>query len=302
MHFDPYEPKKDRKRRIQSNISLAVIIALFIFGIILMMLPNNYGKKYYFDSTTTQVHTFSENISGQNEFSELYKAMIVPTNEFEMDNGFSKQYPTASKLFDMDASVYDEEKPYILYGGGYMAVAQCFYSTNENIKTLDVALFGFDAALDQETATIKMNDITRYTLIYDAASGSINYMKYDKSKYTMQITSFTVTLGGGTMKQAGYELSLTPDKKLSDIDREMLKNTVMDVANNSYQKPSVSESDGRMSISLTQNGNAFVDKMSRYKFDMSGDAPDSFDGFAVTAKFQGGTRSDDIFYSFTISG
>ncbi|GEM_PF-6997650 len=301
MRYNPYEPKKDRKRRIESNISICVIIGLFIFGVVLMILPNDYGKKYYFESTATDIYNFSDTNVENNEFYDLYNAMLNPTTEFEMDGGFSKQYPTVAKLFNMDLSVYNKDKPFVLYGGKHMAVSQCFYSTKENQKTLDVALFGFDAKLKQSTASIEINEITRFTLIYDASNGSINYINYDNTKFSLQINSFTVTLGGGTLKQAGYTLTLNPTKGLSETDMKLLTNTIVDTTNNSVQNPTVSETDDKTVIELKQNGTEFADRIAKYKFDMAGDAPQYFQNYIITAEFQSGTRADDIEYSFTIS-
>ena len=299
--YNPYEPKKDRKRRIQSNISICVIIGLFIFGIVLLMLPEDYGGKYYFESTTTDMHDFSETLSETNEFYDMYTAMLEPTNEFEMDGGFSDSFPTVAKMLNMDTSVYDENKPYIYYGGKYMAVSQCFYSTNEHQKTLDVALFGFDAQYENNTASISIDEITRFSLIYNTSSGTINYMKYSPSEYNMQIVSFTVSLGGDMMKNVGYELTLEPTKKMSETDKKLIANTIVDVTNNSVHKPTVEETDEQTVITLTQSSNQFADRTARYKFDMAGDTPELLKSYVITADFQSGTRSDDIQYSFTIS-
>lgn len=299
--YNPYEPKKDRKRRIQSNISICVIIGLFIFGIVLLMLPNDYGEKYYFESTTTDMHDFSETLDETNEFFDMYTAMLDPTNEFEMDGGFSDSFPTVAKMLNMEASVYNEDKPYIYYGGKYMAVSQCFYSTNENQKTLDIALFGFDAKYENSTASISIDEITQFSLIYNTSSGTINYMKYDESKYNMQIVSFTVSLGGDLMKNAGYVLTLEPTKNLSEVDKKLIANTIVDVTNNSVQNPTVDETDEQTVITLTQSSSQLADKTARYKFDMAGDTLKYLKSYVITADFQSGTLSDDIQYNFTIS-
>ncbi len=301
MHFDPYEPKADRKRRIWSNVSLSVIAGLFVFGISMYMIPNNYAKKYYFESTQTKSYNFTETVDKSNEFYDMYSEMVIPTNEFEMDNGFSDKFPTAAKLLDMDSSVYNENKPYIYYGGKYVAVAQSFYSTMENHKTMDVALFGFEPKLYQNKVTVTMTEIVRFSLIYDSASGTVNYMKYDEDNFSMQLSNFTVTVGSGMLKNAGYTLTLTPTEKLSETDKNLLKNTVVDATNNSTQKPTFTESEDITVATLSHDGSEFADHTVRYKFDIAGDGLEYFTEFVVTAEVQSGTRKDDIEYQFSIS-
>ncbi len=297
----PYEPKNDRKRRLWSNFSLCVIIGLFIFGIVLIFLPNNYGKKYYFESTTTEMRNFSEIKGETNEFFEMYTAMLDPTNEFEMDNGFADRFPTVAKMLDMNTEIYNADKPYIHYGGKHMAVSQCFYSTNENVKTLDVALFGFETSRDSTTASIEMNEIVRFSLVYNTGYGTINYTKYDKQNYSMQLNSFTVTLSSGTFKGAGYTLTLDSTEKLGDAEKLLIEETVVDVVNNAVHSPTVTHKDGVTIISLSQKAGDFPEKTAKYKFDMAGDAPELFKNFVITAEIADGTLDSDIEFSFTIS-
>ncbi|MBQ2387980.1 MAG: hypothetical protein II302_03585 [Clostridia bacterium] len=301
MHFDPYEPKADRKRRIWSNVSLCVIAGLFVLGIIMFMMPNNYGKKYYFEKTETDAYTFVDTVDKTNEFYEMYTEMIVPTNEFEMDTGFSKKFPTAAKLLDMDSSVYNENKPYIYYGGNHVAVAQSFYSTMDNHKTLDVALFGFEPTLDQNKVAISVKEVVRFSLIYNSASGTVNYMKYDPDKFSMQINNFTISVDSGMLKKAGYTFTMKPTQKLKQTDKNLLKNTVIDATNNSTQKPTFTESEDKTVVSLNQEGTEFADHVARYRFDMMGDSIEYFTEFVINAEVQSGTRADDIEYQFSIS-
>ncbi len=299
--YNPYEPKKDKKRRIQSNVAICVIIALFIFGIVLMLFPRDYGKKYYFQSTETEAYDFTSEIAESNEFYDIYTAMLKPGNEYEMDKNFAKEFPTATKLLDMDSSVYNENKPYILYGGKHIAVSQSFFSTNENIKTLDVALFGFEPKYEQNKVTISVNEMIRYSLTYNSRTGSVNYVKYDPKDFKMQMTNFAVSLEGGTMQNIGYTLNLKPTNKLDETEKKLLKGTVVDETNNSVHDPSFTETSKGTAISLSQKASEFKDKKAKYKFDLAGDAPKYFKSFVIEADFQNGTLPEDISYNFKIS-
>lgn len=299
--YNPYEPKSDKKRRIWSNISICVIIALFIFGIYLIMTPTDYGMKYYFETTTTEKVDFSQTLPKNNEFYDVYNAMLDPENHFEMDNGFSDEFPTIAKLFNMDPSVYKENQPYIHESENHIAVAQSFYSTNENRKTLDIAVFGFDKEFDDTTASIEMNEFIRFTLIYNTSQGNINYMGYDKSMFRMQLNNFTLSLGCGTMKNVGYELTLKSTKGYGEAVRRHIFNTVVDAVNNSVHKPDVEETDEKTVITLNQAATDFPKNTAEYRFDLTGEIPTIFKSFVVSMEIADGTMESDIQYSFKVT-
>ena len=299
--YNPYEPKSDKKRRIWSNVSICVIIGLFIFGIYLIMTPTDYGMKYFFETTETEKADFSQTLAENNEFYDVYEAMLNPENHFEMDGGFSEKFPTIAKLFNMDPSVYNENQPLIHESKNHIAIAQSFYSTNENRKTLDIAVFGFEKEFDKTTATIKMNEFKRFTLIYNTSQGSINFSNYDKSEYHMQLNNFTLSFGCGTMKNVGYELNLKSTKGYNEAIRRHIFNTVVDNINNSVHKPTVDENEERTVITLTQPATDFPKNVVEYRFDLTGEIPLIYKNFVVTMEIADGTMESDIQYSFKVT-
>lgn len=299
--YNPYEPKSDKKRRIWSNISICVIIGFFLLGIYLILTPNDYGEKYFFETTETEKADFSMTLPENNEFYDVYTAISNPENHFEMDNGFSDEFPTIAKLFDMDPSVYNENQPLIHESKNHIAIAQSFYSTNENRKTLDIAVFGFEKEFDDTVASIKMNEFKRFTLIYNTSEGSINYSDYDKSEYRLQLNNFTLSIGCGTMKNIGYELTLESTKGYGEAVKKHIFNTVVDAVNNSVHKPSTNETDDCTVIALTQPGSDFPKNTAEYRFDLTGEIPNIFKSFDVSMEIADGTMESDIQYSFKVT-
>ena len=299
--YNPYEPKSDKKRRIWSNVSICVLIALFLFGIYLIMTPTDYGMKYYFETATTEKTDFSQTLAENNEFYDVYNAMLDPNNHFEMDNGFSDKFPTIAKLFNMDPSIYKENQPYIHESKNHIAVAQSFYSTNENRKTLDITVFGFDKRFEATSASIEMNEFIRFTLIYNTSQGNINFMKYDKSMFRMQLNNFTLSLGCGTMKNVGYELNLKSTMEYEEAKRRHIFNTVVDNVNNSVHKPEINETEEKTVISLKQAANDFPKNVAEYRFDLTGEIPELFENFVVSMEIADGTMESDIQYSFKVT-
>ncbi len=250
MHFDPYESKRSKRRRITSNIAIAVIIAMMLCGIYYLIFSNSKMPRYEFERLELDAFSISELNDGKSEFDNL-NSVIKESKNILFDKSFKEKYPTASSLLMMDKSVYNSDKPFAVVGGGYVTLAQCVVSTQTDCRDLAVTMIKLQGSTADNSLTLNMSDITEYTVRYNTrdAHAPLIYLSSGKA-IGINIFKINLTVENGTLKDSHYKLTLNHEFDEERAKAKLYHQIVFDPANNSYHSPAIKSGEKATYISI----------------------------------------------------
>ncbi len=239
MHFDPYESKEARKRRVISNVSMIVIGVLLITGILALIFRNTSNPQYDFEHFGVSDISVAEITEGENEFKQLSE--FAKSGKGPMFNdSFKEQFPTASALLSMTDGVYDSKKPTVSINGGYIALAQCVISNAVDCRDLTVLLIKTETVKKEKSIILKLSDISEFTVRYNTRESSVplTYLPNDQGTH-INLYQFSMAFTESTLTESRYSLYINKPFEPERAKEKLYHHIVFDPINTSYHQPEV---------------------------------------------------------------
>ena len=212
MNYNPYESKSSKKRRIISDILIVLIVLLFIWGIYNIFFNKSVKVKHFEVEKTSVEMTDDET----DEFLRLYSKTSSKKSYFDKSAEFDSEFPVAAAMLDMDAGVYNKNKPYMFFGSKYFAVAQTVLAESTGCRDLEIALIKTDVSVSDISVKISATGVHFFKLRYDTRTGKINYAAYDASTFHMDVYDITFNADGGEFTDTTYEINLSESVSVSE--------------------------------------------------------------------------------------
>ena len=231
MHFDPYESKSSKNRRLISNIALFIIIILFLVSVLYLIFrdTNIYTNPLYFET----IKVSSSELSNDNtvSFNEL-KNSFIDSDKRKMEDNFNELYPQAFKLIKMDEDLYDENHVYSEINNNEIVVSQCFL-TQADWRDLEVIIL----SINNNKNVISIDNITMYKIKYNARTGDLVYTDYAPDTFKLALTTIGIEVDRKDIDGASYNLTYKGGLDDKTIDENNLYNVVYDKDKHSYHNP-----------------------------------------------------------------
>lgn len=289
MHFDPYESKQSKKRRIISDIGIFVVTAMLIVAVFDVFSRGSSVKKYDFESLKLNGVSADGLSNASTEFTELYNKVKSSESIF-LDDSFSSKYPTAYALLMMNTDVYNADKPFIGIGKNSIVVAQTLSGESEGYRHLEVAVFGAKISYSDsgKASDVDIDKITMYTVKYNTRDSKepLHYVKYKPSTFRLGITKITVTARADQsngLLSSGYSLRLNKSMSESKVKDELYQQIVYDPISRSYNQPEIKTHSKFTEISAKCK--ASDSDKSVFQISLSDDITELFDGIKMSFSF-----------------
>ncbi len=239
MHFDPYESKEAKKRRVLSNVSMIVLGVLLITGILALIFRNVSNPQYDFEHFGIADISVAEITQGENEFKQLVDFSKSGTSPMFNDS-FKEQFPTASALLSMTDGVYDSSKPFVSIKGGYIALAQCVISNAVDCRDLTVLLIKAETVKKEKSLILKLSDISEFTVRYNTRDNSVpmTYLPNDQGTH-INLYQFSMAFTESSLTESRYSLYINKPFEPERAKERLYHHIVFDPVNNSYHQPQV---------------------------------------------------------------
>lgn len=255
MHFDPYESKQSKKRRIISDIGILIVTAMLIVAVFAVFSRGSSVEKYDFESLKLSDVSADTLSSGSAEFTELYNR-VRSSESILLDDSFGSKYPTAYALLMMNTDVYNADKPFIGIGKDSIVVAQTLSGDSEGYRHLEVAVFSTKISFSdsENSSAVDIDKITMYTVKYNTRDSKepLHYVKYKPSTFRLGITKISVTARASQnnrLLSSRYSLRLNKSMSESKVKDELYQQTVYDPVSRSYNQPEIKTHDKFTEIS-----------------------------------------------------
>lgn len=244
MHFDPYESKEAKKRRITSNIAMVFIGVMLIVGILMLIFRDVSNPKYDFEHFKAEPISVAQAIEGDNEFKKLMD-FAQSSNKPMLNDSFKKDYPLSSALLNMESKIYDSGKPAVSISGGYIALAQCVISNAVDCRDLSVLLIKLEKTEATDSVYIKLSDITEYTVRYNTRDNSVplTFLPNDQGTH-INLYKFSMALTEESLTESKYSLYLNHEFDAERAKARLYHQIVLDPINNSYHSPKIEKMSG----------------------------------------------------------
>ncbi len=271
MHYDPYESKDSKKRRIVSNIAIVAILAAMVAGIVFLLIPNNKQKKYDFSTLRTVELTAEDINGGECEFKSLIDTLSQSQHIIVADS-FAASFPTGYSLLSLDGVAYknslaeysdDIENltnvPYVEVGGGYITIAQAVVSTEKDCRDLIIIRYEAEAIQADNAVSIKLGEYSCHTIRYNTRNPQIPLkLLVGEQSSTLDMYKIKFAVSGETPIFAQYSLTLNHAFDAKRAREELYHHFVFDPINESYGTAEIITNDKTTDIIMQQNKQALI--------------------------------------------
>ncbi len=232
MTYNPYESKKAKHNRIVSNIIIIAFCVAFVLCLWYLFFGDKTVKvNYHFDTVTAKYQT-----EHNSEFEQLKVDLLLTSKLITKNEAFDAEYPTVSALLDFDSSVYNPEKPFVMFSADSIACAQVLLSEVDDYRVLEVITAKASQSVSDSEITIDMNDFTAYSVMYNTRTGDLTYQDYSDETFHLDIYSLGFEISGIEPTDISYYVNLS-SKPEDSI------NLVYDAINQSNYKEKAETSD-----------------------------------------------------------
>lgn len=194
---NPYDQEMSPRRQLVSNIFFVLIILVLAAFILWVIFSQPKNVRTDFDPVQMTVIFSGE----ESEFFSLYDALDTPCG---ISPAFLEHYPIAAALLQRDASIWDEQKPYVQSAAGGVTLAYSYTgTTDESIVTMDV--LAFPGRMEGERYTLSAP--LRYTVEYNRTTGAISKTDLRTDRY--RLSFYRLSLSFRAVGEASCTLSLS---------------------------------------------------------------------------------------------
>lgn len=218
MHFDPYESKTNRRRRILSDVLIVLVILAFLWGIYHVLFETrNRVQKYSFANVTATAGRVEDNGS----FAKLVDYGAIMEEETKLDGSFREEYPLPAAMLAMEPP-YEYDTPYFRYDGRHLILAQTVLSETADERLLEIVVADASDEQNDDGLTVMLSDFRACAVAYNAKTDRISYRSYDSGRFHLDLKGLTVSPDANpagceiTVKVKGSGSTLQPEKWLYD--------------------------------------------------------------------------------------
>ncbi len=312
MHYDPYESKDSRKRRIVSNISIVAILVAMVIGIIFLLFPSNKQKRYDFDTLET-VTVNSDNInSGECEFINLIDA-LSSSQQIIVGDSFKERFPTSYSLLSLDGSAYDSsdavygsdienktDAPYVKVGGGYITIAQSVVSTEKDCRDLLIVSYEAQAVETDNAMTVSLGKYSCHTVRYNTRDSQIPLkMLVGEQSALLDLYKIKFSVSGENPVTAQYSLTLNHAFDAKRAREELYHHLVFDPINESYGSAEIFTNEDTTDIVMRQEKSALIKNENElaYEILLNNKTITMIDKVDLTFEFEGNNNNLKIVFN-----
>ena len=255
MHFDPYESKRNRRRRILSDVLILLVALAFLWGIYHVFFQTRYQLRPY---TFTDATAVADADGGNAAFAALIDNVAALEEEATLSGSFGEAYPLPAAMLGMKAP-YDADAPYFRFDGAHLVLAQTVISEQENERLLEI--LAVDVTTDETRLTL--SNFRACAIAYNARTDALTYQPYDPDTFHLTLEGLTLSasgvdaLKGAAIRVKSDTLTARADDLLFD---ETAKITLpaKSVQGRRLEFGGAAVKKGRASLTLNTNGHTFA--------------------------------------------
>lgn len=248
MHYNPYESKKAKHNRIVSNTIIVLFCIAFVFCLwYLFFGDKTVTESYHFDTVTAKY-----NVEQNAEFLSLKDELLLNSKDTTKDDAFNEKYPTVSSLLDFDSSIYNPEKPLVMFSADSIVCAQVLVSEIDDYRVLEIMSAKVSQTISDTEVIIDMSDFVAYSVMYNTRTGDLTYQSYSDETFHLDIYSLGFEISGIEPTDISYYVNL-------DSEPENNINLIYDAVNQSEYKEKSEKSDSLFTASAEYKSKS-VDK------------------------------------------
>lgn len=283
MHFDPYESRLSKRRRIISNVGIIIILGAMLAGIISLFSHSGKVKRHEFDKLESIELAASDVNSGINEFAVLYDT-LSDSEHIVLGNNFKEKFPLTHSLLSLDGTAYEHSDavypelnesesltdiPFVQICGGYIVIAQSVVSTENDCRDLLVISYKAETVSDDNTVGINLSDYNCYTVRYNTRNPSLPLkLLIGKQSAVLDLYKIKFSAVGVNPTCAQYNLTLNYPFEPNRAREKLYHHIIFDPINNSYGTAEIIKNEKTTNLILKQEKNALVNNDNELSYEI----------------------------------
>ena len=245
MHFDPYESKQDKKKRIVSDLLILLVIVMFLWGLYhVFFQTRNQLRLFEFPSCTA-----AEDASGDNAAFAALCEDAAKLKDATLDGDFRQKYPVPAAMLNMEAP-FDPEVPYFRIDGDRFVLAQTVLSEQADERILEIMTSKVQTEFADGSGRLTFSDFKTVSLAYHARTGVLRTLPYSDQTFHLNLFSLSPLLKGSDVLCTGYTAVLTGE----DLDPAKAGQLIYDPVRATYGDVATKKDPDRLTLSVTPVG------------------------------------------------
>ena len=257
MLGNPYESKKDTRRRVLSDILILLVALGFLWGIYHVFFVSRYQVRAY---TFADAVATADSEEGNASFAALMDFGAGLGEDATLTDDLAPAYPLPAALLAQEAP-YTEDAPYFRFDGKRLVLAQTVLTETTDERALEI--FAADVATEVKDGllTVTLSDFRACAFRYNARTDQVSYQPYDPAACHVAWETLTVAPGGkATLEEAvarvkTNELAAKADTLLYD---EAAKNSCKAASVKNHLLTYKGNAKSNAGVTLTIGGGDFV--------------------------------------------
>ena len=193
MHFDPYESKKNRRKRILSDVLIVLVAVAFLWGMYHVIFARTKINPFTFGDATAVEDTDG----GNKSLTAFMEYAYDLYDNAALTDALREKYPLPTAMLDM-GEPYDLDKPYFRYDGKRLVLAQTVLSETVNERILEIMAVDVAQSGSNGQRLLTLSNFRACGIAYNAKTGVLTYKPYDVDAFHMKWEKLTLSATGAT--------------------------------------------------------------------------------------------------------
>lgn len=193
MHFDPYESKKNRNKRILSDVLIVLVVIGFLWGLYHVIFARTKINPFTFGDVTAV-----EDTDGGNESLAAFMEYAYDLyDEATLTDALREKYPLPAALLDMERP-YDMDTPYFRYDGKRLVLAQTVLSETVDERILEIMAADVAVSESGEQRLLTLSNFRACGVACNAKTGALAYRPFDAETFHVKLMKLTLSATGAS--------------------------------------------------------------------------------------------------------
>lgn len=280
MHFDPYESKKNRRKRILSDVLILLMIVMFLWGLYSVLFgARRQIRRYEFASCSAVEDTEGGNAA----FAALCRNAATLPSDATLDKAFAEQYPIPAAMLKMETP-YDAKTPYFRIDSERFVLAQTVLSEQTDERLLEIMTAAVKSDFSDGAGQLTLSDFEIVCLAYNARTGVLRNTAYSNNTFHLDLFGLSPLVKGSDVVCTGYTATLQGES----LDSDKAKQLIYDPVRATYGDASVEKSQDGLTVSVTPAGKKDQEV---FNISVANDTFLCYDSIAFSYTYQGDAPS-----------